>query len=94
MERDLSYLAQIKSYIRKNLKKGYTKESLYWALVNQGHSKSEIEKAFKKTEEDLSKDAPVLKTKPKITYERIHADNTTEKIDIRKKPIWKRIFDN
>jgi hypothetical protein len=93
MEKDTSYLGQMVSYIKKNLKKGYTKESLYWALINQGHSKMEIDIAIKKSEEDLANQAPLLKTKPKITYERIHPDNTSEKIDIRKKTFWRRIFD-
>jgi uncharacterized protein Smg (DUF494 family) len=94
MEKDLSYLAQIKDYIKKNLKKGYTKESLYWALVNQGHSKREIDTAFRKVEQELANEAPILKTKPKITYERIHSQTgESEKIDIRKKAFWKRIFD-
>jgi Uma2 family endonuclease len=90
---DQSYLAQIKNYIKRNLKKGYTKESLHWALVNQGHSRREIDLAFKKAEQDLASDAPILKTKPKITYERISPDNTSQKVDIRKKTFWKRIFD-
>ncbi|MDP4039604.1 MAG: hypothetical protein Q8P57_03430 [Candidatus Pacearchaeota archaeon] len=104
MDKDLSYLAQIKDYIRKNLKKGYTKESLHWALVNQGHSKIEIEKAFEKVEYEMSKEAPVLKTKPKITYERYHSPNSPqnsqdqfkkkeEKEDIRKRTFWRKIFD-
>lgn len=93
MEKNPSYLGQIINYIKKNLKKGYTKESLYWALINQGHSKREIDMAFKKVEERLSKQAPILKTKPKITYERINQDNSSEKLDIRKKTFWRKIFD-
>ena len=94
MEKDISYLAQITSYIKNNLKKGYTKESLYWALVKQGHSKREIDNAFLRAESQLTKEAPILKTKPKNTYERILPDNTSEKIEIRKKTFWRRIFSN
>ncbi len=35
------------SYIERNMKKGYKIEGLRWALINQKHSKSEIDKAIK-----------------------------------------------
>jgi len=38
---------QIVDYLDKNLKKGYSLESLKWALVNQKHSRIEIDKALK-----------------------------------------------
>lgn len=74
---ELNYLKQLVDYIRKNLKKGYTKESLKWALINQGHSRLEIDKAFQKLEEELAHNAPILKTRPEITREIIPPDNTT-----------------
>ena len=40
------FIQEIVDYIRKNLKKGYKKESLKWALIQQGYSKMEVEKAF------------------------------------------------
>lgn len=62
-------LDDLADYFKSNLKKGYTKESLKWALVNQGYSRMEIEKAIKKAEMDLAASAPILKTKPEIKYE-------------------------
>ena len=62
---------ELVDYFKKNLKKGYTKNSLRIALINQGYSKIEIEKAIKKTELDLADSAPILKTKPEIKYERL-----------------------
>lgn len=82
------YIGELSEYIRKNLKKGYTPESLKWALVKQGHSKMEVEKALKKVDEELAKSAPVLKTKPEITYEILEPKNAV----LEKKPFWKRIF--
>jgi len=35
------------SYLERNLKKGYKMDDLRWALVNQKHSRIEIEKAIK-----------------------------------------------
>jgi len=88
MRKGENYLLQLAEYIKKNLKKGYTKESLKWALVNQGHSKLEVEKAMQKVEKDLASEAPVLKTKPEIKVEVVSPDNAV----LQKKSFWKRIF--
>ncbi len=85
-----NYMQELSDYIRKNLKKGYTKESLRWALVSQGHSKLEVEKAIKKVDEDLANEAPVLKTKPEIKYEVILQEDNNKKEE--KKSFWKRFF--
>lgn len=85
MIRKKDYLEELGSYIKRNLKKGYTKDSLKWALVNQGHSKIEVEKALKKVEEEMAYEAPVLETKPQINYE------ATPLIE-PKKSFWKKLF--
>jgi len=56
-------------YFKKNLKKGYTADSLKWALIDQGYSRSAIDIAIEKVHKELAKKAPVLKEKPKITYQ-------------------------
>ena len=83
------YVGELSDYIKKNLKKGYTKESLKWALVNQGHSKIEVEKAISEAEDELSNEAPVLKTKPEITYDVVAPSDA---IVEEKKSFWKKIF--
>jgi len=60
---------ELTAYLKKNMKKGYTRESLHFALLDQGYSKLAIEKAQKKVDEDLAHQAPILKTKPTIKYE-------------------------
>lgn len=94
MQKDFDYLKQMVNYIRKNLKKGYTKESLFWALTNQGHSKNEIERAFKKVEEEMVKEAPILKTKPNIKYEVVdHKEiEYNEPSKPAKKSFWGSLF--
>ena len=84
-----NYKKQIVDYLRKNLKKGYTKESLKWALINQGHSKLEIEDALKKLEQEMANQAPVLKTKPEIKYEIVQDDTSLVK---EKRSLFKRWF--
>lgn len=82
-----NYIGELSEYIKKNLKKGYTIDSLRWALIDQGHSKMEVNKAIKKVEEELVREAPVLKTRPDITYEVIAPEENKEE-----KPFWKRWF--
>jgi len=86
MVRDKGLLGDLIGYLKKNLKKGYPLESLRWALVNQGYSKLEVEKAIKRAEKELSDEAPVLKTKPEIKYEIIEPK-------IEKKSFWQNLFD-
>ena len=72
-------MQELVEYIKKNLKKGYTKESLKWALVSQGYSRLEVEKAIKSTDEALANQAPILKTKPQIKYEIIEPKDYASK---------------
>jgi hypothetical protein len=67
-------ITELKEYVIKNSRKGYTIESLRWALINQGYSKLEIEKAIKKANEELANRAPILKTKPVIKHEVVEPD--------------------
>ncbi len=76
----------LSNYIKKNLKKGYTKDSLRWALLKQGYSRLEIEKALKRADIELAESAPVLKTKPEIKYELIEPAKSP------KLSFWKRLF--
>ena len=88
MRKDKNYLQNLADYIKKNLKKGYTKESLRWALVNQGHSRIEVEKALRLVDAELASEAPVLKIKPEITYENLEQQPLVEE----RKSLWQRIF--
>lgn len=79
-----TYMQELREYIKKNLKKGYTKESLKWALVHQGYPKFEVEKAIHHVDEELGKQAPILNTKPIIKHEIIHPH-------VSKKSLWKKL---
>ncbi len=92
MKKEGHYLQEIIDYINKNMKKGYTRESLKWALVKQGHSRNEIEKAFDIVDQEMAKNAPVLNSKPKITYEVVEPKDITYKSSEEKKPFWKKWF--
>ena len=76
-------------YFKKNLKKGYTPESLKWALINQHYSRMIVEEALLEANRELATKAPVLKEKPVIKYEVYDEHNRPISL---KKPFWKRFF--
>ena len=85
MEKE-GYIAIIVRYIEKNLGKGYTQESLKWALLSQGYTKAEFEKAMKIVTENQAKNLPPVKEKPVIKYEAVSQDKPKEE-----KSFWKKI---
>jgi SOS response regulatory protein OraA/RecX len=89
----MALIDELTKYIKNNLKKGYTVESLRWALINQGYSKIEIEKALRKVDIELANKAPQLKSKPEIKYEIIEPEGFSsihKKHEI--KSFWKKLF--
>ncbi len=81
---------RLKEYIKKNLKKGYTIESLRWALTRQGYSRTTIEQAIIQTNKEFAEAAPILKEKPVINYQIIDENNNSIEI---KKSFWKRLLE-
>ena len=90
--RNDSYLRQLIDYIKKNLSKGYTLESLKWALVKQGYSRTEIQRAIEIANKELAEAAPKIKEKPVIKYELLDENDRTIYTKQKKKPFWKRWF--
>jgi len=76
-------------YLRRNIKKGYTIESLKWALIGQGYSRAFVEASIDELNKELARKAPILKEEPIIKYEIV--DEKNEPI-IFKKSWWKSIF--
>lgn len=54
------YIEKLAVYIKKNLSKGkgYTTESLKWALIGQGYSRTAVEKAIEVANKQLAAEAP------------------------------------
>lgn len=84
-------IPELVNYIKKNLKKGYTKESLRWALLNQGYSKMEVERSIRRADQDLARKAPIIKEKPVIRYEVVEPKDFKLNKE-EKRPFWKRLF--
>ena len=85
MKRD-HYLREMVEYLRKNSSKGYPLDSLRWALISQGHSRTEVERAIETFHKEMADAAPVLKEKPVIRHEIIEEPVT------QKKSFWKKLF--
>jgi uncharacterized protein Smg (DUF494 family) len=81
---------KITIYLKKNLKKGYTQESLRQALLTQGYSRSEIDKAIKKMDQSLAKQAPILQ-KSSTSSQQVDINNIQVEPE-EKKPFWKKWF--
>jgi len=62
-------------YIEKNMKKGYKLEDLKWALINQGNSRTAVQKAVDYLEKNKKTDVPkpvkVEAPKEEVNYEAI-----------------------
>ncbi len=89
MIKEGDYIEELVEYVKKNLRKGYTTESLKWALVNQGHSKREVEKALARVQHELAREAPVLEPKPVINYEVVEPEGAVVE---EKKSFWRKLF--
>jgi len=88
--RESEQLRRLTDYFKKNLRKGYTAESLKWALISQGYSRTAVEKAIVETTKELAKEAPVIKEKPMISHEIL--DENDRPVVFHRKPWWKRFF--
>lgn len=84
-----AYVKKLVEYFEKNLKKGYTPDSLKWALINQGYARTSVEQALDFANKEMAKEAPILKEKPLITHEVINDEGNPVEV---KKPFWKRFL--
>ena len=89
---------QLAEYIRKNLAKGYTIDSLRYALIGQGYSRTSVEKAIETANKQLASTAPRMQEKPVITYtyddedmKKKVAEQDSAKQGLFKK-LWKKIL--
>ena len=84
-----NYKRKLINYFKKNLVKGYTPDSLKFALIGQGYSRTAVETALEQANKELAVKAPILDERPVIRYEII--DEYDKPVTI-KKPWWKRLL--
>jgi SOS response regulatory protein OraA/RecX len=86
---------QLADHIKKNLTKGYTMDSLRFSLLQQGYSRTSIEKAIEIANRQLAESAPKMVEKPSIKYEVLNEDELAAKIaaqDNANKGFFGRVF--
>jgi len=76
VDKSKDYIQQIADYVKKNLAKGYTIDSLRFSLQSQGYTRLSIDNAIKLANEQLGEKAPLMNEKPQITYKLITPDST------------------
>lgn len=92
MEETKGVITEISNYLKKNLRKGYTKDSLRLALIEQGYSRFQIDKAFLRADSELALEAPQLKTRPVIKYQIIEPKELAKSIKHEPEhPFWRSV---
>lgn len=89
---DENRLRTLVDYFKKNFEKGYKKDSLKWALINQGYSRSIVSRALQIAEKEIQKTEDSKKEKPKIKYELYGADEKPFIVTSNITPWWKKIM--
>lgn len=86
--REIDNAKPIVEYLRKNMAKGYKPQDLRWALINQGYSRMEVDKAIKMVSEfetlQKSKKVEAPKSEPFV--------EVMPQVEPEKKSFWKKIF--
>ena len=71
---------KLADYIKKNISKGYTMDALRFSLLNQGYSKTSVEKAIEIANKQLAAQAPKIQEKPVIKYQTIDESELAAKV--------------
>ncbi|MDO8528683.1 MAG: hypothetical protein Q7S06_02215 [Nanoarchaeota archaeon] len=88
--RDENYKKRLQEYFKKNLAKGYSADTLKWALIKQGNSRSAVEIASDDAQKEVAAEAAKV-VEPKIEY--LHVEDIQQLEQQQpKKSWWKRMF--
>lgn len=90
MVREPSHLKNLVDYIKKNSQKGYSRDSLRWALIKQGNMKHEVDKAFEIAQSELARQNTAVQPKVEPNMEVITSNTPAAEED--KPSFWKRFF--
>jgi len=88
--RESERIRKIVEYYKKNLLKGYTEDSLKFALISQGYSRITVEDALMIAHKELADKAPRLDEKPVIRHEIV--DECDRPVVLKKKAMWKKVL--
>jgi len=85
VERESIRRQKLVEYLKRNVAKGYDMDSLKWALIRQGNSRTDVESAIELVKTDIPKKTQI--ESPEISRETY--DFESNPIFIEKKPWWK-----
>jgi len=85
-------ISQLANYIKKNLTKGYTVDSLRFSLISQGYSRISVEKAIEIANKNLALKIPKIKEKPQIKREIIPISSSKKNSEKKKNSFNKNFF--
>ena len=88
--RPKTQVRQLVDYIKKNLAKGYTLDSLRFSLMAQGYSRLSVNEAIDIANKELATEVPPMQEKPQIIH-RIMEEVPEENISTLKR-LWKKLF--
>jgi SOS response regulatory protein OraA/RecX len=71
---------QLADHIKRNLAKGYTIESLKYSLLQQGYSRTSIEKSIEIANKQMAQEAPKMVEKPVIKFQTIDDSEMAQKV--------------
>jgi len=86
---------QLADHIKRNLSKGYTIESLKYSLLQQGYSRTSIEKAIQLATKQMADEAPRMVEKPVIRFQTVDDEDMAAKVaaqDASNKGFFKKLF--
>lgn len=92
IKKDANYIQNLIDYTKRNLKKGYSQDSLRWALINQGHSRLEVDKALSAAQAEVSKESMVSQ---RPASQQSQAPQSMPSVSVEPEPkqsFWKRLF--
>ncbi len=87
--RNEDYIRKLADYVKKNSAKGYAMDTLRWALVKQGHTRTCVEKAVEAANREMAAFAPKLEEKPVEKKKPVFIEAPKE---CEKKGFFARIF--
>jgi hypothetical protein len=86
-----SQVRQLVDYIKKNLSKNYTIDSLRFSLMAQGYSRLSVNEAIDIANKELATEVPPIREKPEIIH-RIMEETEEERKPTGLKKFFKKIF--
>lgn len=92
IKKDGNYIQNLTEYAKRNLKKGYAPDSLRWALINQGHSRIEVDKALSAAQAEVSKEAMVNARRPQEPSQTQPSSMPAVSVEPESTSFWKRWF--